>query len=355
MSLWRPIDVAKACLAACAVLFSLYLLYLLRTPLTWIAISIFLSIALNPLVSVLSRWMPRFWAITSVMLGFLLMLTLLVLVLIPPLVEQGNALANNSPRWINEAKTQIQHNTMLHDWEKRLHLTQHLGDTAKLVTSHAQDVFGGVLGVAGAVAQWLLGAVTILVMTAFMLSGGPRWMEWMLAQAPEGRKQAWRGMTDRMGEAVSGYLVGNIIISFICGLGSWIVLTIVGVPYSGALAVLVALLDLIPLAGALVGAVLVGIITLFIDFPTASIVWTIWAVVYQQIENHLLQPQIYKRTVNVHPLMVVIAILFGATLMGILGALIAIPVAASIQVLLHNWWGERSKKMSPEAINPETA
>jgi len=286
--------------------------------------------------------MSRGWAVALVMLGFLAMIGLLVLVLAPPLIEQGSALVDQSPHWVNQAKDQIQHSRILQDWEQRYHLTGKLGEVAKGAGTHAQDLFGGVLGVAGAVAEWILGAITILVMTAFMLTGGPGWVRWVVEQAPQGQRDKWNSITNRMGDAVSGYLIGNLIISVICGLGSWIVLTILGVPYSGALAVIVALLDLVPLVGAALGSVIVGLVTLFVDFPTASIVWTIWAITYQQIENHLLQPQIYKRTVNVHPLLVIISILFGATLLGVLGALVAIPVVAIIQVLVQNWWAERN-------------
>ena len=114
-------------------------------------------------------------------------------------------------------------------------------------------------------------------------------------------------------------------------------LTILGVPFAPALAVVMGVMSLIPLVGATVGAVLVGLVTVFNDFPADTIVWTIWAVAYQQIENSLIQPQVQKRTVQLHPFIVLVAVLFGATLLGILGALLAIPVAASIQILIKDW------------------
>ena len=120
-------------------------------------------------------------------------------------------------------------------------------------------------------------------------------------------------------------------------MATYIVLTILGVPFKGPLAVLAGLFSLIPLVGATIAAVLIGIVTLFEDFPTATIVWTIWAIVYQQLENHLIQPQIQKRTVNVHPFITIVAVLFGGTLLGVLGAIVAIPVAASIQILLREY------------------
>ena len=116
------------------------------------------------------------------------------------------------------------------------------------------------------------------------------------------------------------------------GILAYIVLTILGVPFAGSLAVMIFLLDLVPLVGATLGAILVGIITLFGDFPTTTIIWTIWSIVYQQVENNVIQPRIQARAVQVAPFVVLTSVLFGSTLFGILGALLAIPVAAAIQI-----------------------
>jgi predicted PurR-regulated permease PerM len=123
---------------------------------------------------------------------------------------------------------------------------------------------------------------------------------------------------------------------------AYIVLAILGVDFRAPLALLVGLFSLIPLVGATIAAVIVGVVTLFTDFPTATIVWTIWAIVYQQIENNIIQPQIQMRTVNVHPFITIVAVLFGSTLLGVLGAIVAIPIAASIQILLREYWDWRT-------------
>ena len=112
-----------------------------------------------------------------------------------------------------------------------------------------------------------------------------------------------------------------------------------------------------PLIGATIGAVLVGVVTVFADFPTATIIWAIYSIIYQQVENTLIQPQIQKRAVNVHPFMVLVAVLFGSTLLGVLGALVAIPIAASLQIALREWWDWRHDQQMAEltagAIGPE--
>jgi predicted PurR-regulated permease PerM len=126
-----------------------------------------------------------------------------------------------------------------------------------------------------------------------------------------------------------------------------VVLTILGVPFAAPLAVLMAFLDLIPLVGATIGGVAIRLITLFHNFPTATIIWVIVLIVYQQVENNVVQPMVYRRTVNVHPVLVIIAILIGSSLLGVLGALLAIPIAAGIQVVIRELWAIREERRAP--------
>ncbi len=144
-----------------------------------------------------------------------------------------------------------------------------------------------------------------------------------------------------MGKAVGAYVGGVLAQATLAAVLAYIVLSILGVPFAAALAIVIFFADLVPLVGATIGAILVGIVTVFGDFPTATIVWVIYSIVYQQVENTLIQPQIQKRAVNVHPFIVLVAVLFGSTLLGVLGALVAIPVAASVQIAIREWWDYR--------------
>ena len=143
-----------------------------------------------------------------------------------------------------------------------------------------------------------------------------------------------------------------MLIALIAGTSTFILLTILGVPFAAPLAVMAGLFSLIPLVGATIAAVLIGIVTLFSDFPTDTILWTVWAIVYQQIENNLVQPQIQKRTVNVNGFVVLVSVLFGATLLGVLGAVVAIPIAASVQILIREWWNYRRESLLT-GVTPE--
>jgi predicted PurR-regulated permease PerM len=182
-----------------------------------------------------------------------------------------------------------------------------------------------------------------------MIGSGGRWIDAAIRSRPPSHQAMLRRATSDISGAVAGYVAGAIGQALVAGVTSFIVLTILGVPYASALALIIALLDLVPLVGATLGALLVGIVTLFNHFPTDTIIWVVWSIVYQQIENTVIQPRIQARSVNVAPIVVLVAVLFGSTLFGILGALLAIPAAATIQITVREYLMYR-KLVRMEAI-----
>src|SRR4051812_28295081 len=152
--------------------------------------------------------------------------------------------------------------------------------------------------------------------------------------------------------AVGGYVAGNILISIIAGIGAYIVMTIIDIPFAVPLAVLVAFFDLIPLVGSTIAGVVVGIVAAIVGFPGKLIAWGIFLVVYQQVENNVIQPVVYRRTVAIHPLIVIVAVLIGGSLLGILGALLAIPIAATVQIAVKEWWQMRRARLLPDNVPP---
>ena len=218
---------------------------------------------------------------------------------------------------------------------------------------HASRILG-LTGTALAITKGIITAivaiVTIMFMTVFMLLEGPSWIERLYALLPEGSRDRWRDVGDQIYRTVGGYVTGNLFISLIAGITSTLVLLALGVPYAVALGLLVAILDLIPLAGATIAAIIVCSIG-FLQSLLVGIVLIVFFVVYQQIENHLLQPLVYSRTVRLSPLAILISVLVGAEIAGVLGALAAIPVAGTIQVLLRAWLEERrSRRTAPATI-----
>jgi predicted PurR-regulated permease PerM len=187
-----------------------------------------------------------------------------------------------------------------------------------------------------------------------MLLEGPAWVERIYSLLPETSQPRWRRVGHEIYRTVGGYVTGNLAISFVAGVASTSVLLVLGVPYAVALGLLVAILDLIPLAGATIAAVVVSTVG-FLHSVTAGIVLIVFFVVYQQFENHVLQPLVYGRTVQLSPLIVLISVLMGAKIAGVIGALGAIPVSGSIQVFVVDWLSHRRQKLIEPSRPPDTA
>ncbi|MGB0871829.1 MAG: AI-2E family transporter, partial [Solirubrobacterales bacterium] len=159
---------------------------------------------------------------------------------------------------------------------------------------------------------------------------------------------------DRIGGAVGNYIGGAIAQSFLAGLSAFIVLAILGVPSPLVLAVIVALFDFVPMVGSTIAGLLVGIVTLFADFPLDTIIWAVFVIGYQQFENYVIQPRIQSRAVEMEPFVILIAVLFGGTLMGIVGAILAIPIAATLQITYqeYNRFKDEVKSMTELPLSP---
>ena len=345
-------DIVRIVLVVVCVVITLYLLWLLRKPISWLLIATFLAIALSPPVNWLSRRMRRGFAVGIVYLGLLAVPVLLIALIVPPLITEANNFADNVPHYADDVTEYVQKNDRLREINKDYDITQKLEEEAKKLPNRLGGAAGTLRDIGFGIVNSLFALITILVMTAFLLSSGRQWTDAFIDSRPREQRERLRRARDNMASAVGGYVAGALTIALIAGIATYIVLTILGVPFRGPLAVIAGLFSLIPLVGATIAAVLIGIVTLFANFPTATIVWVIWAIAYQQIENHVIQPQIQKRTVNVQPFITIVAVLFGATLLGILGALVAIPIAASIQILLREYVDLRTLSIKPEAPPP---
>jgi predicted PurR-regulated permease PerM len=316
---------------------ALYLVYLLRQPLGWLVLAGFIAVAVSGPVRFLERWIRRGLAIAVVYLGVILLPFLIAAVLVPPIVDQANNLATNAPKYARDLTKTVQENKTLHDLDKKYDLTKKIEEQAAKLPAKVGDAAGVLASVGAGIVSSVFAGLTILILSVFMVGAAPRWRESFVRLHPEHRAKALNRLFDRTATAVGGYVRGALLQALIAGVTSWIVLAILGVPYPVALALIIALLDLVPLVGATLGAVLVGIVTLFNDFPTATIVWAIWSVLYQQIENTVIQPRIQSRAVQVEPFVVLVAVLFGSALFGVFGALLAIPAAATLQIAIHEY------------------
>ena len=316
------------------VILTVYLVFLLRRPLTWIFIAGFLAVALSGPVAFLERHMRRGLAIACVYVALLLIPIVIGAMLIPPVVEQLNNLIRNLPNYVQDVQDFVQRNRRLRQLEQDYNITAELQKQASSLTGRVGDAAGILSDIGLGLVNSIFAGVSILILSLFMIGSGRSWLAWVARRQGEEREAWLNRLFDRIATAVGNYVAGALLQALVAGLLSFVVLTILGVPYAGSLAVLIFVLDLIPLVGATLGAILVGIITLFQDFPTATIIWIAWSIIYQQIENSVIQPRIQAHAVQVHPFIVLTSVLFGATLFGIMGALLAIPVAAAIQIAI---------------------
>jgi predicted PurR-regulated permease PerM len=292
-------------------------------------------------VNLLSRRMRRGLAIALAYLGLVLMPIGLGAIVVPPVVREVTSLANNAPRYVQDGQDFVNKNKTLRKLDREYNIGDELQRKAKELPSHLSDAASVLSSVGGTIVSSLFAAINILILSIFMVASGRRWIDWGVAQArPEHAPRIARAL-DRIGVAVGNYVGGALLQATIAGVTTFIVLTVLGVPFAAPLAVVVGFFDLIPLVGATIGAIVVAVVTVFNDFPTDTIIWVIYSIIYQQVENNLIQPRIQSRAVNVHAFAVLVSVLFGATLFGIVGALLAIPFAASIQIALREWWDYR--------------
>lgn len=320
----------------------LLLLRLLWQPIAWIIIATFVAVALSGPVNILARRMRRSYAITLVYLAMFLVPVGLAALIVPPLVRQGVEFVDKLPQYSEDLQDYVERNDRLQDLNRDLGLT----DRVSKLANDAPDRIGAAAGVLRDLGTGLVNSIfagfTIFVLSIFMVARGRSWVDAAIDLRGGDHTAQVKAVLDRIAAAVGNYVGGAIVQATVAGLSAFIVLSILGVPFAGALAVLVAAFDLVPLVGATIAGILVGVVTLFTDFPTATIIWAVFVLAYQQFENYVVQPQIQKRAVELEPFIVLVSVLFGGTLFGVIGALLAIPVAATIQISVQEWWRYRT-------------
>jgi predicted PurR-regulated permease PerM len=331
---------------------ALYLVYLLRKPITWIVIAAFIAVAMSGPINRLSRYVRRGFAVLIAYLCLFAVPVGLGAILVPPIVNGANDLADKAPEYAAQARDFVNKNERLRKLEEDYGVISELEDQAKKLPSKLGGAAGTLKDLGIGIVNSIFAAVTILILSVFMAANGRRWVSRAVAFQPPDRAERLERAVDHIARAIGNYVGGALAQATIAGLTAFIVMTILGIPFAGPLAVLVGFADLIPLVGATIAAVLVGIVTLFADFPIDTIIWAIWAVVYQQVENAVIQPQIQRRAVDINPFVVLISVLFGSTLFGIVGALLAIPVAASLQIAVAEWWAFRQAGRAELATDP---
>ena len=304
----------------------------LTTTLTILLVACFLTLALHPIVQALcGRGVPRAAAVALVFLGLLGVLAVIGGLVIPPVVEQGSALVESAPTYLQH----LLNSPWVRDLDRSYHVVERVqGELSKRLTDEAfiTQVVGGILGAGRVVASGVFQTLTILVLTLYFLATLPRIKSAAYAVVPASRRARTVSLSEEIMRRVGSYAIGQVFIATLNACASWVMMTLLGIPYAAVLAVLVGLLGLIPMVGATLGAGLVCLVGLIVS-PKVALAALIYYVVYQQIENYLIAPHVMRRTVSVPGAVTVVAALAGGTLLGVLGALLAIPVAAALLLL----------------------
>jgi predicted PurR-regulated permease PerM len=333
---------AVVILTACALV--LYVVWRVRVVIRLVAISLFLALALIPVVDALAAKLrlPRALIILMVYIVLIVSVAVIGYVVVPSLVKEVGQLSHDAPRYAADLRA----NGTFRHYDNRYHITTKLVDDARRLPQLLGHLVGPLKDVTVQAASFIGQLVTVLALGFLLLLHGREYVGLGLSLSGE-REQRYRQVVIEINKAVADYVLGNIVISALATLATWIVLSILGVPYALSLGFVVGFFDLIPLVGATLGAIVVAVATVAVDFPTATIVWVAFIIVWQRFEDYVIQPLVYGRTLRVNPIVTIVSVLAGAALLGILGALLAIPTAAAIQIVLREWWANRLHPDSP--------
>jgi predicted PurR-regulated permease PerM len=300
-----------------------------RSILVIVGLALFIAVGLDPVVSWLTRrgW-PRWAAVVAVLVGLAAIIGGFLAAAVPPLTSQTTALAHQVPTYIHQLQN---HNSELGRLNDRYHVQQRL---TSLLSSRGSSLIGGVLGAGELVVSTFSELLAVIVLTIYFLAGLPAIKLFFYRMIPHSRRPRVILLTDQITVKVGGYVLGNVLTSAIAGFGTFIWMIIFGIPYPALLGLLVAILDLIPVIGSTIGGFIVTLIALTVSLPVA-IATLIFYVVYRLAEDYLIVPRIMGRTVEVPAVVSLVAVLLGGVLLGIVGALVAIPVAAAINLILR--------------------
>jgi predicted PurR-regulated permease PerM len=304
----------------------------LGTVLQLIGLSLFLAIGLDPAVVWLTeRRLPRWTAVLVVVLTVLLFVGAFVAAAVGPISREIHLLQVKIPMWKSQAESG---KGWLGHLAQEFHLQSQLRSGSLTKKISPQAVAGGVVGAGKIVISAVSAVVIVIVLTLYFLVALPAVRRLYLRLVPRTRRTRVAALSDEVLSRVGGFVLGNLLTSIVAGFGTWVWLTIFGVPYPLLLALLVAIFDLIPMVGSTIAGVIVSLVALTVSLPLA-IATLAFYIGYRLFEDYLLTPRVMRHTVRISPGITIVAVLVGGVLLGLLGAVIAIPIAAGVQLILQ--------------------
>ena len=294
-------------------------------------VAAFLAIGLDPAVQGLERrGLRRSRAVGIVLLGVVLFFAVFAMAVVPPIIDQGQQFVEAAPGYVQE----LQSNPRIAEFDRRYGVLDRLSGALSDPERLGATVFGGVLGVGKVVVGTVFSTLAVLILTLYFLANLPSIRAHCYRLVPRSRRARVGLLSDEVLSRVGGYVAGAMTIAAIAGGSTFLLLVLLGVPYPLALAMLVAVTDLVPLVGATFGAAVVLLVALSVSAKVV-IALAVYYVAYQQLENYVLYPRVMQRSVDVSPAATVVAVLVGGSLLGVVGALLAIPMAAAVQLLVN--------------------
>ena len=350
----RPRDVWTVVWVVLVVAAGLFVLYEIRRILVWLLVAGFVAAVLSPAVSILERrGFRRGLAVAAVTIGLVLIIGALLYVFVRPLVSQSIEFAENLPETVDR----IQRAPLVRQALERFNIQQRVEQASPELPQRLLGLSGPLVSAFASLAAFLVALISVVVLAVFLLIYGPQFVDTGVALVGERTKrERLRRLGGRSLQAVSAWVAGNVLTSIVPGVATSVVLLLTGVPYGVLLGLWVAFADLIPLVGATLGAIPAIIIAFTVSVPVGIAV-VIFFVLYQQFENHVLQPAVYGKTIKLNPFLVLLAVLVGVELAGFLGALLALPVAGIIQIVVLDVLDERGRDLgapTPDTTNGES-
>jgi predicted PurR-regulated permease PerM len=312
-----------------------------------VGISLFLALAMYPVVDwACTRLRVRRGLMILVVYALLFAAVVLIgYVVVPSLVKEVGGLSRNAPHYAAE----LRRNATFRHYDNRYHITATLVRDARRLPQLLAHLAGPLKQVTVQAFSFATSLITVLALTFLLVLHGREYVGAGLSLTGD-REPHYRKMIIEIKDAVAKYTLGNIVISGLATLATWIVLSILGVPYALSLGFVVGFFDLIPLVGATLGAIVVAFATVPVSFPTATIVWVVFIIIWQRFEDYVVQPLVYGRALKVNPIVTIVSVLAGASLAGILGALLAIPTAAVVQIVIRTWWSARANNADRQQV-----
>ncbi len=307
-----------------------YGLYVVRSILVLVVIALFVAVSLDPAVRwLVKKGVRRSFAVTIVIVFVLAMFGVFIWSIVPPLVDQGGKLFSDLPGYL---KTLSKESRAVREITDRYNLTDRL---TALVGELPAKLAGGALGFVQKFFSAVLSTLTVLVLTIYFMADMPRMRRGLVRLFPHRRRPQVAEIVNVVVDKVGGYMIGNLIISLFAGVSTFLCLELARVPFALPLAVTVAITDLIPMIGATLGAAIcVGVSAFTVDIWPGAVIVLIFFIMYQQVENYLIAPRVLRNTVDLSAVAVLLVALIGGSVLGVVGAIMAIPIAAAVKVVV---------------------